>query len=100
MEDVFCSAITGQAYTDEEAPGVSPGALVFRQRFARRSGLGRGRRGRGVAALHGLDHEAHLDRLGRDLDANDPAVNDGPDLLDIRLELPGGDAGRLATDAA
>src|SRR5947207_7639658 len=51
------------------------------------------------AAL-GLGDQAHLDGLGADLDADDLAIDDGAHLLDIRLELPGGDAGDLGADAA
>src|SRR5688572_16620862 len=47
-----------------------------------------------------LDDHAVADGLGADLHANDLAVNHGADLLNIRLELAGGDPGDLGADPA
>src|SRR4051794_40073820 len=56
--------------------------------------------GGGVLAAGGLDHHAVADRLGADLDPHDPAVDHGADLLDVGLELAGGDPGHLRADPA
>jgi hypothetical protein len=47
-----------------------------------------------------FDDQAVADGFGADLDADDPAVDDGADLLDIGPELSGGNAGDFGADAA
>src|SRR6516165_10618931 len=61
-----------------------------------------GGRGFGLLPLStgGLDDDAVAHRLGADLHANDPPVDDGANLLNIRLELTGGNPGHLGSDAA
>src|SRR5579862_4171684 len=51
-------------------------------------------------ALHGLGDQAHLDRLGADLDTDNLPIDDRANLLDIGTELAGGDARDLGSDAA
>src|SRR5277367_1972236 len=51
-------------------------------------------------ATDGLGNETRLDRLGADLDAQNLPVNDGANLLNVRLERAGGDAGHLGADPA
>src|SRR5439155_8765004 len=53
-----------------------------------------------VLAADGLDHHAVADCLGANLDADDPAVHNRADFLDVRLELARGDAGGLSADPA
>src|SRR5439155_19503699 len=61
-----------------------------------------GRRCGGLAVLSadGLDDQPITDGFGADLDADDPPVNNGPDLLDVGLEFARGDAGGLGAHAA
>src|SRR5258708_3860380 len=63
-------------------------------------GSGCGNSGLDVFALDRLDDHAVADGLGADLDANDLAVDDGSDLLDVGAELAGSDAGDFGSDAA
>ena len=51
-------------------------------------------------AFRRLDDQTHLDGLGGHLDPADRAVDDGPNALDVGLELPLRHAGRLDTDPA
>ena len=62
--------------------------------------LCRGRFRLGVLAPHWLLNQPIADRLGADLHAYDPAINDGADLLDVGTELAGGDPGNLGPDPA
>ena len=80
-----------------ETQGLTPASQNTRCRSGRRGG-GSGF-GLFPVAAFGLDDQAHLDRLGTDLDPDDGAVDQGADLLNVRLELPGGDAGDLRADA-
>src|SRR5262249_6625947 len=59
-----------------------------------------GCRGLGVLATHRLGDQSLLDRLGADFHTDDPAINHGADLLNVRFELARGDAGYLRADAA
>jgi hypothetical protein len=53
-----------------------------------------------VIAFGRFYNQSHPNRLGRDLDPANIAVNDGPDLLYIRLELSFRDAGHFLADTA
>jgi len=53
-----------------------------------------------VIAFGRFYNQSHPNRLGRDLDPANIAVNDGPDLLYIRFELSFRDAGHFLTDTA
>ena len=54
----------------------------------------------GVLALEGLDDQAHLDGLGRDLDPADLTVHNRTHLLHVGFEFAFGDAGGLFTNTA
>jgi hypothetical protein len=53
-----------------------------------------------VIPLLRLLHQSHSDSLGRDPDFADPAVNNGPHLLDIGLEFSPANASDFAADTA
>src|SRR5580700_1062457 len=59
------------------------------------------RRGLGfVFPVNGLGDQSLADGLGRHLDADDAAVDDGANALNVGLEFARGDAGDLGADAA
>src|SRR5687768_14015452 len=62
--------------------------------------LGSGGGGPGVTTFDRFDDHAVADGLGADLDADDRAVDDGANGLNVRPELSGGDARDLRADAA
>src|SRR5688572_23287249 len=72
------------------------GRFLFVSSRSGRLGFG----GLGVVALGRLGDQAAAEGLGADLDADDLAVDQGANLLDIRAELALGDAGHLGADAA
>ena len=66
----------------------------LRRRRCRRLGFGR------PVSDRRFDEQAHADRLGRDLDSADLAVDDGPDALHIGFELALRNPRGLSADAA
>ena len=53
-----------------------------------------------VVAFGRLDHQAHADGLGRNLNPYDTAIYEGSNLLDVSFELPFASAGDLASNTA
>src|SRR5579862_2047037 len=56
--------------------------------------------GLGVVSMDRLGHQSHANSLGTDLDADNAAIDQRTNFVNVRFEFAMGDAGDFRTDAA